>query len=122
MSFSSSQQDTRAIIKAAVYNCGYDPILIDEQHIASDVTINDTLIAEIKKSKFIIADFTEHKHGVYFEAGFALGQKKPVIYLCNKLQFNKTHFDTNHYSHIVYETLDELKEKLETKIEAWINE
>jgi len=120
MSFSPGQKETRKTIKTAVDNCGYDPILIDEQHIDSDVTINDALIAEIKKAKFIVADFTEHRHGVYFEAGFALGQKKPVIYLCNESDFDKTHFDTNHYPHIRYKSLKDLKDKLETKIEAWI--
>ena len=120
MSFSDSQKNTRDAIKLAINNCDFKPILIDEQHIDSDVTINDALIAEIKKSKFIVADFSEHKHGVYFEAGFALGLRKPVIYLCNKEDFDDTHFDTNHYPHIIYKSLDELTKKLQTKIEAWI--
>lgn len=120
MSFSRDLADTRAAIKEAVSDAGFQPILIDEIHIDSDVTINDALIAEIKKCKFLIADFTQHKHGVYFEAGFALGLKRPVIYLCHKSDFDNTHFDTNHYPHIIYESLDELKEKLKTKIEAWI--
>ena len=120
MSFSDSQKNTRDAIRLAIKNCDFEAILIDEQHIDSDVTINDALIAEIRKSKFVIADFTEHKHGVYFEAGFALGLRKPVIYLCKKVDFDDTHFDTNHYPHIIYESLDELTEKLQTKIEAWI--
>lgn len=120
LSFSEKQRDTRNAIKLALRNCGFDAILVDEQHIDSDVTINDAILAEIKKSKFVVADFTEHKHGVYFEAGFALGLRKPVIYLCAKEDFNNTHFDTNHYPHIVYATLDELSGKLESKIEAWI--
>lgn len=120
MSFSDTQKETRNAIRLAVKNCEYESILIDEQHIDSDVTINDALIAEIKKSKFVVADFTMHKHGVYFEAGFALGLRKPVIYLCQKKDFKKTHFDTNHYPHIIYESLDELTYKLQTKIEAWI--
>lgn len=120
MSFSDSQRDTRNAIRIAIKNCDFDAILIDEQHIDSEVTINDALIAEIKKSKFVVADFTEHKHGVYFEAGFALGLRKPVIYLCDKKDFDNTHFDTNHYPHIIYESLYELTEKLQTKIEAWI--
>lgn len=120
MSFSENQKDTRNSIKQAIIETGFDPILIDEIHIDADVTINDALIAEIKKSKFLVADFTEHKHGVYFEAGFALGLKKPVIYLCNKDDFSNTHFDTNHYPHIIYTDLDELMIKLKTKIEAWI--
>lgn len=120
MSFSESQKETRDAIRLAIHNCEFKAILIDEQHIDSDVTINDALIAEIRKSKFVIADFTEHKHGVYFETGFALGLRKPVIYLCQKEDFKNTHFDTNHYPHIIYESLDELTDKLETKIEAWI--
>ncbi|MDV7188596.1 hypothetical protein R3X25_15015 [Lutibacter sp. TH_r2] len=121
MSFSTSQNATRVAIKKAIKDAGYDPILIDEQHIDSDVTINDALISEIRKSKFVVADFTEHKHGVYFEAGFALGLKRPVIYLCEGDDFENTHFDTNHYPHIIYNNLGELKENLTTKIDAWIN-
>ncbi len=121
MSFSEDLNDTRQAIKTAIKETGFNPILIDEIHIDADVTINDALIAEIKKCKFLVADFTEHKHGVYFEAGFALGLKRPVIYLCNQDDFSKTHFDTNHYPHIIYKNLDELQQKLKTKIDAWIN-
>lgn len=120
MSFSPDQNETRDSIKNAILETGFDPILIDEQHIDSDVTINDALISEIRKSKFVIADFSQHKHGVYFEAGFALGLKKPVIYTCKKEDFDKTHFDTNHYPHIIYESQAELKQKVKDKIEAWI--
>ena len=120
MSFSNDLYDTRNSIKQAIDDAGFKPILIDEIHIAPDVTINDALIAEIKKCKFMVADFTQHKHGVYFEAGFALGLKRPVIYLCRQDEFSHTHFDTNHYPHIIYSNLDELKKKLKTKIEAWI--
>ena len=34
---------------------------------------------------------------------------------------NYAHFDTNHYPHIVYETNEELIEKLKAKISAWID-
>ena len=120
MSFSKDITDTRETIKSAIKESGFKPILIDEIHIDTEVTINDALIAEIKKCKFLVADFTQHKHGVYFEAGFALGLKRPVIYLCHKDDFSNSHFDTNHYPHIIYTDLNELKEKLKTKIEAWI--
>lgn len=121
MSFSEKANGIREVIKKAVVETGFDPILVDEQHYESDITINDAIIKFIRKSKFLIADFTEQKHGVYFEAGFALGLKRPVIYTCSKEDFHKTHFDTNHYPHIVYSDLDELLEKLKDKIEAWID-
>jgi len=121
MSFSSSSIDLRETIKSAIIECGFTPILVDELHYESELTINDAIIHSIKKCKFLVADFTEQRHGVYFEAGYAIGRNKPVIYMCNKIDFPDTHFDTNHYPHIVYETLEELKEKLTNKISAWID-
>lgn len=120
MSFSETTLEIRAVVKRAVRESGFDPLLVDEVHYQSDLTINDAIIRFIKKSKFLIADFTEQKHGVYFEAGFALGLNRPVIYTCSQGDFKKTHFDTNHYPHIVYETLEDLEEKLINKIQAWI--
>jgi len=120
MSFSKSMIETRDIIKQAIKDCGYNPILIDEINYESDITINDAIISNIKKCKFLVADFTEQKHGVYFESGYALGRNKPVIYLCNVNDFDMTHFDTNHYPHIVYNNLDDLKSMLINKINAWI--
>jgi nucleoside 2-deoxyribosyltransferase len=120
MSFSESTLNIRETIKKVVLSLGYRPILIDELHYESEITINDAIVKFIKQSKFLIADFTEQKSGVYFEAGFALGLKRPVIYTCSKIDFKDSHFDTNHYPHIVYNGLDELEEKLKDKILAWI--
>ncbi|MEP6737098.1 MAG: hypothetical protein ABJA70_16360, partial [Chryseolinea sp.] len=84
-------------------------------------TINDEIIAGLRKCKFCIADFSYHRNGVYFEAGFALGQKKPVIYSCMKEEFAKAHFDIKPLQHIIYDTPDELRDKLISKIQAWID-
>lgn len=120
MSFSETMSNIRDKLKETIRDCGYKPILIDEINYESDITINDAIISNIKSCKFLIADFTEQKHGVYFEAGFALGKNKPLIYLCQEDDFKNSHFDTNHYPHIVYKDFDDLKEKLKIKIEAWI--
>jgi len=120
MSFSPNALQIRNAIKETVVECGYEPILVDEIDYDSHITINDAIINSIRKSKFVIADFSEQKHGVYFEAGFALGLKKSVIYTCNEEYFDQTHFDTNHYPHIVYSDTSKLKEKLKNKIQAWI--
>ena len=120
MSFGSGMGSIRNSIKEACIATGYTPVLVDEVHIDSDATINDAIIANLKKSRFCIADFTEQKDGVYFESGFALGQGKQVIYTCQKDDFNRSHFDTNHFPHIVYADAEELKKKLIDKIEAWI--
>jgi hypothetical protein len=111
----------REAIKRALIKCGYLPHIIDEQNLPSDRTINDEIIAGLRKCKFCIADFSYHRNGVYFEAGFALGQKKPVIYTCLKEEFSKAHFDIKPLQHIIYETPEELGNKLVSKIQAWID-
>jgi nucleoside 2-deoxyribosyltransferase len=110
----------RETIKFAVLECGYIPILLDEQHIESDKTIPDEMIHLIRNSKFCIADFTGHKGGVYFESGFALGLGKPVIYTCSETHFDKAHFDIRQMQHIIYKDLDGFKTALVNKIKAWI--
>lgn len=120
MSFGKEMSDIRRAIKTAIDKTGYDPIIIDEEHIDCAQTINDAIIGGLKSAKFCIADFTEQRNGVYFESGYALGQGKPVIYCCKEDHFKHTHFDTNHFAHIIYDTPEELQEKLINKIAAWI--
>ncbi len=120
MSFSENVKEIRKAIKSALLKTKYTPILIDEQHLENTQTINDGIIAALNKSKFCIADFTEQKDGVYFESGYALGQNKKVIYTCSKKWFKKSHFDTNHFPHIIYNSPEDLEEKLIDKIDAWI--
>lgn len=52
----------------------------------------------IQDSAFVIADLTHGNSGAYWEAGYAEGLGKPVIYLCEKATFEKKkpHFDVNH--------------------------
>ncbi len=123
MSFSASEKSKyiRESIKSAVSETGYNPILIDDTHFDSDRTINDAIIAEIKRAKFLIADFTEQKNGVYFEAGFGLGHGLPVIYCCDQEDFEKnSHFDVKHYPHVLHNSPEELRKKLIDKINAFI--
>jgi len=82
--------------------------------------ICDEIIAEIRRSSYLVADFTGNRGGVYFEAGFAYGLGIPVIWTIRKDHLDDVHFDTRQYNHIVYETEEELKEKLLNRIKATI--
>ncbi len=113
-------KDVRDAIKQALSDTGFEPYIVDEKYLESEQTINDAIIAGLKQSKFCIADFCFHKNGVYFESGYALGQGKQVIYTCSQKEFKDTHFDTNHFQHIIYETPTELHKRLVDKIEAWV--
>jgi len=116
MWFDSSQNIAKEKIEQAVSNAGYRPIRIDQlEHVNR---IDDEIIAQIRRSKFLVADLTGHRNGVYFEAGFMLGLGRPVIWVCNKSAHNETHFDARQYNTIVYEDIDDLKSRLQFRIEA----
>jgi nucleoside 2-deoxyribosyltransferase len=46
--------------------------------------INDEIIGQIRRSRFVVCDLTGYRGGVYFEAGFAYGLGLDVIYTCRK--------------------------------------
>jgi nucleoside 2-deoxyribosyltransferase len=77
---------------------------------------------EIRTSRFLISDLTHENAGAYWEAGFAEGLGKPVIYTCEKSEFemHKTHFDTNHHLTVIWEMDDPeaVVEKLKATIRA----
>lgn len=49
------------------------------------------LEVEIRQSRFVVAELSDANNGAYWEAGFAKGLGKPVIYMCEKKV--KRHFD-----------------------------
>jgi hypothetical protein len=103
-------------IEPAVRAAGYDPMLIrDKEHAGK---IDDEIIAEIRRSAFLIADFTGHRGGVYFEAGYAMGRGLPVIWMCRKDDLDKLHFDIRQYNCIDWSEPIELAKRLQKRIEA----
>ena len=120
MWFHESVTDAWLAITKGIRSTGYDALRIDQkQH---NNKIDDEIVAGIRRSKFLVADFTGHRGGVYFEAGLATGLGLPVIWLCRKDELEKTHFDTRQYNFIVWEAdkLDELSKALKNRIEATI--
>lgn len=95
---------------------GFEPIRIDRvEHINR---IDDEIIAHIKQSRFVVADFTGHRGGVYFEAGFAMGLDLPVIWTCRKDDMADLHFDIRQFNCIDWSTPEELARRLQNRIEA----
>jgi nucleoside 2-deoxyribosyltransferase len=78
------------------------------------------IVAEIRRSGLVVADFTGNRGGVYFEAGFAMGLGIPVIWTCRDTDINAVHFDTRQYNHIVWKEAGDLREQLQRRIEATI--
>ena len=88
--------------------------------------IDDEIIAEIRRSRFLVADFTQGEDGarggVYYEAGFAHGLGLQVIFTCREDAVETLHFDTAHYNHIVWTTPEDLRKSLKKRILAVLGE
>ena len=92
MWFDESMNDAWAAIEKGIRAAGYEPLRIDQkQH---NNKIDDEIVAAIRRSKFVVSDFTKQRGGVYFEAGFAKGLGLEVIWLCRKDEIGEVHFDT----------------------------
>jgi len=73
---------------------------------ASKAGIIDNLMREkIRDAAFVLVDLTHENSGAYWEAGYAEGLGKPVLYICERAKFEaaKTHFDTNHLTTVLWE-------------------
>jgi nucleoside 2-deoxyribosyltransferase len=78
--------------------------------------IDDEIISLIRKSKFLVADFTGHRGGVYFEAGFALGLGLPVFWTCRKDDLKNLHFDIRQYNCIDWADTVDLATRLSREL------
>lgn len=125
-------------IKPGIEAVGYKAFRIDKEEYLDK--IDDKIIAEIRRSRFLVADFT-HKDieacqdeeerkksgsrgSVYYEAGFADGLNIPVIFTCRVDLIDKVHFDTRQYPHITWELarLDDFREALANRIAKTIGD
>src|SRR5258708_430590 len=97
-------------IRPAITKAGFVPYRVDaEPHIER---IDTKIITEIKNSRFLVADVTLQRQGVYFEAGYALGLGLPVFWCVRKDDLTNVHFDTRQSNHIAWESEQHLADQL----------
>lgn len=96
----------RECFQPAVTQTGFRLETVDEQPQAG--SIPDRIRVEVRRARFAVADLTDANSGAYWEAGFAEGLGRPVIYTCNRTYFDKCgiHFDTKHLHTIMWDEND----------------
>lgn len=120
-------------IEPAIQDAGFMPFRIDRKEHANK--IDDEIVAEIKRSRFVIADFTcpivegadgnrtpNARGGVYYEAGLAQGIGIPVIWSVREDCLDYVHFDTRQFAHIVWKDPLDLRDRLKNRIRAVIGQ
>ena len=117
MKFGDDTNKLRESIRNGIFKAGYVAVFIDEvQH---NDFITPELLKHIRDSKFVVVDLTHQNNGAYFEEGYAMGLGKPVIQLCK--QDTKLHFDIAQKNTIMWQTEDEIPDKLCNRILATID-
>jgi len=127
-------------IAPAVEACGLRPYRVDRA--AHTNRIDAEIITEIRRSRFLVAEVTGERGGVYYEAGFAQGLGLPVIWCCNQSYvahlpapsavapnmsepppcepvgwMSRMHFDTRQFPHILWNKAAELQHELALRIQ-----
>jgi hypothetical protein len=117
MSFSSALSGLYDLaIEPAVRQTGYEPFRVDRKEHTN--SIDDEIVGNIRKSRFMVADFTGQRAGVYFEAGMMTGLGRNVIWMCDRQELNKVHFDVRQRNFIDWESLEDAKQRLSKRILA----
>ena len=117
MKFGDDTRKLREAIRQGITKAGYIAIFIDE--VEHNEFITPELLKYIKDSKFVVVDLSDQNNGAYFEEGYAMGLGKPVIQLCRKDV--QLHFDIAQKNTILWETEDEIVDRLENRINATID-
>jgi hypothetical protein len=115
---SSTNQLFDNAIRPAIRAAGYESIRIDRhEHVNR---IDDEIVGQIKRSRFMVADFTGQRHGVYFEAGLMMGLGRNVIWMCDQreLHANNIHFDVRQYNFIDWTSPEDARTRLFNRILA----
>ena len=110
MQFDDPEHETFAkeVLKPAVETgTGFE--LHDQRDKSKAGSIDNLLRVNIRDARFVIVDLTHDNRGAYWEAGYAEGLGKPVVYICTKEKFDEagTHFDTNHLTTVQWSSGEE---------------
>jgi len=122
MKFGDADLDSivKDVFVPSVRDAGFNLKRLDDNPKAG--LIDNKMRVDIRASRFMVADLTHDNLGSYWEAGYAEGLGKPVIYTCSKEKFEsaKTHFDTNHHLTILWDknNLSQAAEDLKATIRA----
>jgi len=83
--------------------------VVDLRDVSRAGVIDNLMREQIREAGFVLVDLTHDNYGAYWEAGYAEGLGKPVIYLCEQSKFDefKTHFDTNHLTTVTWDRSDD---------------
>jgi len=108
--------DSIDAISQAITDAGFEPKCIKNEHF--DEIIMNKALGEIRESGFVVVDLTGDSSNVLFEAGFAYGLSKKIIFVCKEENKGDAKFYSKHFKIYFYKSNKELAEVLTQAIRA----
>ena len=97
-------------IERAVQACEFPMTLKRVDLVEGDYEISQQIMDEIDNADIILADFTLNSRNVYFELGYARGQRRRIIQTARK--GTTLEFDVRNWRTIFYRNATELEQKI----------
>jgi len=116
MSFAAEYDHAYDGIKDTLAAVGWKPWRADREDYQEKIC--DRIVAEIRRSGLMVAEFTAQRPNVYFEAGLAMGLGMPIIWCVRQDAMSEVAFDVRQYPYVVWSGLEELKTRLRDRIQA----
>lgn len=107
----------RHIIQPVCEQCGFTPVRVDQ--IDHSDSISKKIIEELNSAELVIADITGHNPNVFYEMGYRVCAKLPIIHLKEKdekLPFDITTIRTFEYDLTNLDSIEAIKDRLENTI------
>lgn len=105
-------------LKAEIEKEGFNYVVVNQDNVDHNKSINDEIIVKLKSSRIVIADFTNHRNSVYFEAGYAMGMNIPIIWTCQEGHEDEMSFDTRQFPHILWKDENDLAKQVIDRIKV----
>ncbi|WP_395375794.1 hypothetical protein [Marinicella sp. W31] len=103
-------------VRKAIEDLNFIYTVVNQNNSSHDKAISDEIIATLKSCKILIADFSNQRNSVYFEAGFAMGMGIPIIWTCHEDHIEELSFDTRQFPHIVWKDGEDLQQQIMNRI------
>jgi hypothetical protein len=118
MPFEDSMRDLYELgIKPACQAAGADCARLDEQIFGEGML--ERIYGQLAAADVVVAEMTRANRNVYYEAGYAHGLRKPVIFLTTSVE--DIPFDLTHYQHLVHGgSISEVKTRLEPQVRYYL--
>jgi len=130
MAFRPETDSFRGIAESAALAVGLKAVVMDEQE--PEDAISEGILSSIRRSTLVLCDLSFERPNCYFEAGFAKGAMRRVLFSCrtdHNLRANRTtehrvHFDVDQFKTTWWdpEDLQPARNELEDRFSALSSE